>query len=54
MQLTGEIFLILSLLALILCCVGREVYYFYRWKKCDARRMNRDEWSRVIRMIRQP
>jgi hypothetical protein len=48
---TGELILLSVLSTLIVSSAAREAYHFFRWKR-ELGRMDKGEWSRVIRMIR--
>jgi hypothetical protein len=47
----GETLVIAVLSALLVAAIGREVYGFVRWKR-QRDRMERQEWARVIRLLR--
>ena len=47
----GESFVIGALSTLLVAAAGREVYGFVRWRQ-QMKRMERQEWARVIRLLR--
>ena len=49
---TGELLLLTALSLAIVTCAAREAYRFFRWSR-DVSRLDKGEWSRVIRMIRE-
>jgi hypothetical protein len=47
----GETLVIAAVSTLLVAAVGREVYGFVQWKR-QKDRMERHEWARVIRLLR--
>jgi hypothetical protein len=47
----GETLVIAGLSTLLVAAAGREVYGFVRWKQ-QVNRMDKREWARVIRLLR--
>jgi hypothetical protein len=47
----GESLVIAAISILLIAAISREVYGFVRWKR-QQQRMEKHEWARVIRVLR--
>lgn len=48
----GDIILVAGIGSAVAGILFREVWSFFRWKR-SLGRMERDEWSRVVRLLRE-